>query len=52
MNLKGSTFWRDDTDEYKLETLTVEIVKKAEEEFKIKLPESYINILKEQNGDI
>ncbi len=42
--------WRDDTDEYKLEPLTDEIVKKAEVEFKIKLPESYIKILKVQNG--
>ncbi|MBM7690745.1 hypothetical protein JOC77_000148 [Peribacillus deserti] len=42
--------WRDDTDEFKLEPLTDEMVKKAEEELKVKLPESYIKILKEQNG--
>ncbi|MEX6702041.1 SMI1/KNR4 family protein [Peribacillus frigoritolerans] len=30
--------------------LTDEIVKKAEEIFKIKLPNSYLSILKQQNG--
>ncbi|RFU70953.1 SMI1/KNR4 family protein [Peribacillus saganii] len=45
-----NTIWREDTDEYKLKPLTAEMVKKAEEELKIKLPESYIKILKEQNG--
>ncbi|AZV41702.1 hypothetical protein BAOM_1091 [Peribacillus asahii] len=42
--------WRDDTDEYKLEPLTSEMVKQAEEELEVKLPELYIQILKEQNG--
>lgn len=50
VNLMKRNIWKDNTDEYKLEPLTVEMLKKAEETFKIKLPLSYINILREQNG--
>ncbi len=50
VNLVKSNIWRDNADEYKLEPLTAEMLKKAEETFKIKLPLSYINVLREQNG--
>lgn len=43
------TIWRDD-DYYKLLPLTDKAVEDAEEKLKVKLPESYINLLKEQNG--
>ncbi len=46
----GEIIWEEDCDYYKLEPLTDEIVEKAEEKLKIKLPQSYINILKDQNG--
>jgi hypothetical protein len=46
----GNVIWQEDSDYYKLEPLTDEMVKKAEEKLKIKLPQSYINILKDQNG--
>ncbi|WP_244410568.1 SMI1/KNR4 family protein [Parageobacillus thermoglucosidasius] len=42
--------WREGYDNYKLDTLTDEAVEKAEEILKVKLPKSYINILKVQNG--
>lgn len=44
------TIWREGTDEYRLEPLTEEKVQKAEKELGVKLPDSYINLLKEQNG--
>lgn len=44
------SIWQVDNDYYKLERLTDEMVKKAEELLDIKLPISYINILKQQNG--
>jgi hypothetical protein len=46
----GNSIWHKDDEYYKLEPLTDEMVKEAEEKLKIKLPQSYINILKEQNG--
>lgn len=46
----GNVIWQEDSDYYKLAPLTDEMVKKAEEKLKIKLPQSYINILKDQNG--
>lgn len=45
-----SKIWRDDADEYKLEPLNVELVKKAQDKLGIILPELYISILQEQNG--
>lgn len=44
------SIWRDDIDEYKLAPLTAEMVKQAEEALEVQLPDSYIQILKEQNG--
>ncbi|OZS77799.1 hypothetical protein CF394_08575 [Tetzosporium hominis] len=42
--------WREDTEEYQLAPLTNKMVKEAEENLKVKLPKSYINLLKTQNG--
>lgn len=42
--------WREDTEEYQLAPLTNKMVKEAEENLKVKLPKSYITILKKQNG--
>lgn len=42
--------WREDTEEYQLAPLTNKMVKEAEENLKVKLPKSYISILKKQNG--
>lgn len=47
-NLKN--IWQEDNDYGKLETLTDEAVKKAEEKLGVKLSDSYINLLKQQNG--
>ena len=44
-----STIWADD-DYLKLAPINDELIKKAEEVLNVKLPESYINFLKEQNG--
>lgn len=44
------SIWQGDNDYCKLEPLSDGIVNKAEEILKIKLPNSYINILKQQNG--
>ena len=44
-----STIWADD-DYLKLAPINDELIKKAEEVLNVKLPESYINLLKEQNG--
>ncbi|MDA1760470.1 SMI1/KNR4 family protein [Bacillus cereus] len=44
-----STIWAED-DYLKLAPINDEIIKKAEEVLNVKLPESYINLLKEQNG--
>lgn len=45
-----NNIWREDDEYYKLEPLTDTLVKIAEEKLKVKLPKSYINLLKEQNG--
>lgn len=42
--------WEASNTEYKLQPLTDEMVKKAEEQFKVELPNSYLTILKQQNG--
>lgn len=44
------SIWEASNDEYMLQPLTEEIVKKAEELFNVALPNSYIAILKQQNG--
>jgi hypothetical protein len=44
------SIWQKDNEYYKLQPLTNDMIKKAEEKLKIRLPHSYINILKEQNG--
>lgn len=44
-----STIWAED-DYLKLAPINDELIKKAEELLNVKLPESYINLLKEQNG--
>ncbi|KMP52338.1 SMI1/KNR4 family protein [Bacillus cereus] len=44
-----STIWADD-DYLKLAPINDELIKKAEEVLNVKLPESYITLLKEQNG--
>lgn len=44
------SIWQEDNEYGKLEPLSDEVVKKAEDILKIKLPNSYINILKQQNG--
>ncbi|MBN6205162.1 SMI1/KNR4 family protein [Ralstonia pickettii] len=41
--------WQED-EEYSINPVTNEAVVKAEEKLKVKFPESYISILKEQNG--
>lgn len=42
--------WEANNNELKLKPLTEKIVKKAEEQFKVKFPNSYLEVLKEQNG--
>ncbi|MFE0505102.1 SMI1/KNR4 family protein [Peribacillus butanolivorans] len=44
------SIWQASNDEYMLQPLTDEIIKKAEELFNVTLPNSYIAILKQQNG--
>ena len=44
-----TTIWTED-DYLKLAPINDELIKKAEEVLNVKLPESYINLLKEQNG--
>jgi len=44
------TIWKDETSEYRLESLTKEAVACAEQLFQVKLPHSYLRILQEQNG--
>ncbi|MDQ0230137.1 SMI1/KNR4 family protein [Metabacillus malikii] len=43
-------FWQKGNSIYKLNALTVEDIKKAEDIYKITFPRAYINILKIQNG--
>ncbi|GGA74786.1 SMI1/KNR4 family protein [Oceanobacillus caeni] len=45
----NKNIWQVD-EEYSFKPITTEMVEKAEEELKVKLPESYISLLKEQNG--
>ncbi|OTY20490.1 SMI1/KNR4 family protein [Bacillus mycoides] len=45
----NTTLWAED-DYLKLAPINDELIKKAEEVLNVKLPESYINLLKEQNG--
>ncbi|WP_129688971.1 SMI1/KNR4 family protein [Gottfriedia acidiceleris] len=47
-----NSIWLEENDLYQLEPLTDEMVKKAEEKFNIKLPNKYIEILKQQNGGV
>ncbi|PLR70679.1 SMI1/KNR4 family protein [Bacillus sp. UMB0728] len=42
--------WQEDDEYYKLKPLTDKEVEKAENKLKVKLPKSYIYLLKEQNG--
>lgn len=46
----GNSIWQLGDEYYKLKPLTDEMVIDAEEQLNVKLPRSYINILKEQNG--
>lgn len=41
------SIWQKDNDYGKLEQLTDEMIEIAEEKLKVKLPNSYINILKQ-----
>ncbi|WP_121663753.1 SMI1/KNR4 family protein [Metabacillus litoralis] len=45
-----NSIWQEDDEYYRLEPLTDAMVKEAEDKLNVKLPDSYINILKEQNG--
>ena len=45
-----SSIWQNDHEYGKLERLTDEAIEKAEKKLKVKLPDSYINLLKQQNG--
>lgn len=45
----NKNIWQVD-EEYSFKPITTEMVEKAEEELKVKLPESYTSLLKEQNG--
>lgn len=47
---KVKSIWQEDNDYDKFEPLSDENIKKAEKKLKVKLPYSYINILKQQNG--
>lgn len=42
--------WKENAEYYKLAPLTDKVVEKAEEKLKVKLPKSYIKLLKVQNG--
>lgn len=44
--------WNEEIEEYKLANLTKEDIATAEQILQIKLPESYINIMFEQNGGV
>lgn len=43
-------FWSQESEYFKLQPLTKDIVVRAEKELKIKLPESFIALLEKQNG--
>ena len=42
--------WQDEGEYYKLKPLTKKVLEKAERILQVKLPETYINLLKQQNG--
>lgn len=42
--------WREDPEDYKLVPLTNKMVEEAEDKLKVKLPYSYISLLKKKNG--
>ena len=46
----GKAIWNVEDNDYKLAPLTEEMIEKAEAKLKVKLPQSYLNLLKEQNG--
>ena len=46
-----TTLWAED-DYLKLAPINDELIKKAEEVLNVKLPESYINLLKEQTEEL
>ncbi|MGE7780449.1 SMI1/KNR4 family protein [Peribacillus sp. NPDC097264] len=46
----GKSIWLEDVEIEKLAPLTDEMVKIAEKQLKVKLPQAYITLLKEQNG--
>ena len=46
----NKAIWDVENEYYKLAPLTEQMIIKAEAKLKVKLPESYINLLKEQNG--
>ncbi|WP_416144585.1 SMI1/KNR4 family protein [Planococcus koreensis] len=43
-------FWQKDDEIYKLVPLTAKTIESAEEKLQVKFPESYIKLLKKQNG--
>ncbi len=43
-------FWNQESEYYKLEPLTEQMIVRAERELKVKLPQPYIALLKKQNG--
>lgn len=45
-------FWNDSNNLYKLQPLSNEAIKQVEQKLNVKLPESYLNILKQQNGGL
>ncbi|MFF2878397.1 SMI1/KNR4 family protein [Gottfriedia sp. NPDC057991] len=45
-----NSIWLEENDLYQLVPITDEMIKKAEKKFNIKLPNKYIEILKQQNG--
>ncbi|WEG18895.1 SMI1/KNR4 family protein [Alkalihalophilus pseudofirmus] len=48
--MKHIKIWHEDNDYGKLKPLTDEMVRKAEDDLGIKLPDSYLQLLKQQNG--
>lgn len=46
----ATSIWEEESHEFKLQSLTDDMVTSAEEMFGIKLPDAYLTILKEQNG--
>lgn len=46
----ATSIWEEESHEFKLQSLTDDMVTSAEEMFGIKFPDAYLTILKEQNG--